>query len=246
MLQPFVDDYDHIWNKIECLVGESATQVHNDPPISSNLFSMDTKCNVSDMGAFRSSNLEQVSVHDIHAAEGAHALGGQRGHGGGRGRGRRERRRREAVLLEDVVRAGGALSQMAKWRNISQSDIHNISVFIFNCYIILKIQTRKCCFVTRPRLWLFFFFSLNSWEESWETMFEGPHSERTYTSSIGTCPPLAPQVMLKRWVIWNWIHLLSRQTHSLVAAEWKQPRWAASLLLTWCFSGRSTAGWLTQ
>lgn len=61
-----------------------------------------------------SSNLEQVSVHDVHAAEGAHTLAQQRGHCGCRGRGRGERRRREAVLLEDVVRAGGALSQIPK------------------------------------------------------------------------------------------------------------------------------------
>lgn len=56
-------------------------------------------------------DLEQVSVHDVQAAEGAHTLARQRGHGGNRGRGRGERRRRVAVLLEDVVRAGGALSQ---------------------------------------------------------------------------------------------------------------------------------------
>lgn len=53
-------------------------------------------------------NLEQVSVHDVQAAEGAHALGRQRGRGGSRGRGRGERRGRVAVVVEDVVRAGGA------------------------------------------------------------------------------------------------------------------------------------------
>lgn len=60
----------------------------------------------------RGSNLEQVSVHDVQAAEGAHTLARrQRGHGGSRGQGRGGRRRRVAVLFEDVVRAGGALSQ---------------------------------------------------------------------------------------------------------------------------------------
>lgn len=59
----------------------------------------------------RRSNLEQVSVHDVQAAEGAHTLARQRGPGGNRGRGRGGRRRRVAVLLKDVVRAGGALSQ---------------------------------------------------------------------------------------------------------------------------------------
>lgn len=70
-------------------------------------------------------------------------------------------------------------------------------------------------------------------------------SERTWTPAYRQFAHLQPLVMLKRLIIWNWIHLLSRQTHSLVAAEWKQPRPGASLLPTWCVSGRSTPGWWT-
>lgn len=61
---------------------------------------------------FRKSDLQEVSVHYLQAAGGAQGFPLQGGHSvdGGGGR-RRERGRRVRVLLENVLRPRGTLSQ---------------------------------------------------------------------------------------------------------------------------------------
>lgn len=57
------------------------------------------------------SDLEQVSVHYLQAAGGAHRLPRQGGHRGDGGRAGGEGGRRVAVVLENIIRPGGTLSQ---------------------------------------------------------------------------------------------------------------------------------------